>query len=76
MTILIIIAVYTLGVFAAREMNRRSCMSDENDEPTVGFWFLSWITVFIMGIVFICVRVSRNNWFTGKYWEYGKKNEK
>ena len=71
MTTIIIVAIYTLGVFAARAINERLNNIKKSYTPLWGIWLLSWISF----IAFICVLLVElsslhgKNWFTGKYWK-------
>ena len=75
MTIAIIIAVYILGVFAARESNRILCKMCDDCAPVWSYWFLSWACFIACLLLLTGIKIPKfkSNWFTGKYW---KKNEK
>jgi len=72
MTAAIIVAIYILGVFAARYLNRVAIRVNSDIDVLPFMWLLSALSTisFLIAIVIMLKPFKvRNNWFTGKYWE-------
>jgi hypothetical protein len=72
MNILIGVAIYIAGVFAAREADRRVCIKEDDRDPMIWMWFISWFAFVGIAIYYQTeyhpIKL-KGNWFTGKYWK-------
>ncbi len=72
MNILIGVAIYIAGVFAAREADRRVCIKEDDEDPMICMWFGSWLAFIAICIYYQTAYYPikfKKNWFTGKYWK-------
>jgi hypothetical protein len=75
MTTIIIVAIYILGVFAARQYNK--WMFKKNEEYGIAWqlWCFSWVFIIMTWWMLIDLKLRScnfrldDNWFTGKYWK-------